>query len=221
MDSSAPPSAGRDQPRLSEDVYRPSDDSSKGLLKAAPRPMEPRISNSNAPEGYIARLEFDRPHDEVPPRHPSRQMMRWGPPPSEYGWDDRDDRRGYGRASYDYGAPRHGPMPADYYSEDPAYNRPYRRAPSVREPPTRWESNRGPPPSSRKPRRRADWHDPSEDESEAETSRHRKRTGGDGGGGRDGGSPPPSEILRLPFTMWMNSSIKNRMYAIERLSSVF
>lgn len=198
---------------MSEDIVRPSHDSQHGLLHSVPRPLEPRINASTVPEPYAARLESDGPEEEAPPpRHPSRQMMRWGPPPSEYGWDDRDDReyrRPYGRASYDYGGPGRGvPVPNDaYYAEDPHYNRPYRRGGSTRGPPP---SSRGPPPPRPRPRRRPQWEDPSEDESE-DSPTPRKREARD----RDE-TPPPEEILRLPFTMWMNSSMKNREHMSYR-----
>lgn len=188
---------------MSEDIVRPSHDSQNGLLRSAPGPLEPRLSTTATPEPYVARLEFERPTEEAPPlRHPSRQMMRWGPPPSEYGYDDRDDRRPYGRPSYDYGGHERGiPVPNDYY-EEPYQNRPYRRAGSVREPAT---PARGPPAPPRRPRRRPTYDDPSEDDSEDEKPRRKHR-------GRRERTPPPEEILRLPFTMWMNSSLKNRKH---------
>jgi aquaporin rerated protein, other eukaryote len=196
------PPSGLTTGQNSEDVMRPSHDSSTGLLKNAPRPLEPRTGQTNLPEPYAARLDYD-PHDEVPPpRHPSRQMMRWGPP-HDY-WDERDDRRTYGRPSYDYGG-RGMTVPDDYYAEDRwTSGRPYRRNTSVREPPP---SARGPPRPPNRPRNPPRWEDPSEDESEEERpprkSKRRSR--------RDSSpSPPPEVIMRLPFTEWMNGSVKNR-----------
>ena len=179
---------------------RPSHDSTQGLLRSAARPLEPRVGTSTVPEPHTARMEYDRaPEDALPPRHPSRQMMRWGPPPSDYGMDDREERRPWGRASYDYGRPSRGmPVPEDYYAEDPYYNRPYRRTPSVREAPS---SARGPPRPPRRPRRAPTWEEPSEDESEDDVPVRKRKTQN-----RED-SPPPSEVLRIPFTMWMNLSL--------------
>ncbi|KAK5123784.1 hypothetical protein LTR85_002420 [Meristemomyces frigidus] len=191
--------------RMSEDIVRPSHDSQNGLLRSTPGPLEPRMSTTATPEPYVARLEFERPTEEAPPpRHPSRQQVaRWGPPPSEYGWDDRDDRRPYRRPSYDYAGHERGiPVPNDYY-EEPYQNRPYRRAASVRDPAT---PSRGPPPPPSRPHRRPTYDDPSEDESEDEKPRKKKRDGRER-------TPPAEEILRLPFTMWMNSSMKNHFVA--------
>ncbi|KAK5697629.1 hypothetical protein LTR17_023944 [Elasticomyces elasticus] len=210
LDPMATPSAGRERHPMSEDPVRPSDDSSKGLLRSAPRPLEPKIAHPTAHDSYAARLEFE-PQDEIPPpRHPSRQMMRWGPAPSEYGWDDREDRRHYGRPSYDYGGPGRGmPSATDYYPDEQYHpNRPYRRTASVREPPA---SARGPPHPPKRTRARApQWEDPSEDESDEEPVRRKRKSHvGDGGD-----SPPPSEIVyRLPFSNWMNSSFKNHFVA--------
>ncbi|KAK6391161.1 hypothetical protein LTR65_004620 [Meristemomyces frigidus] len=64
---------------------------------------------------------------------------------------------------------------------------------------------RGPPSPPRRPRRRPTYDDPSEDESEDEKPK-RKRNGRER-------TPPAEEILRLPFTMWMNSSLKNHFVA--------
>ncbi|KAK6425420.1 hypothetical protein LTR81_002103 [Elasticomyces elasticus] len=210
LDPMATPSAGRERPHMNEDPVRPSDDSSKGLLRSAPRPLEPKIAHPTAHDSYAARLEFE-PQDEIPPpRHPSRQMMRWGPAPSEYGWDDREDRRHYGRPSYDYGGPGRGmPSATDYYPDEQYHpNRPYRRTASVREPPA---SARGPPHPPKRTRARAPhWEDPSEDESDEEPVRRKRKSHvGDGGD-----SPPPSEIVyRLPFSNWMNSSFKHHFVA--------
>jgi len=202
------------RPEMDEPL-RPSHDSTQGLLRSGVRPLEPKYSTSAPPEPYTARLEFDRSQDEpLPPRHPSRQMMRWGPPPSEYGWDDREERRPWGRPSYDYGRPmRTTPAQDDYYAEDPSFNRPYRRAPSVREPPP---SARGPPrPASRRTRRAPHWDDLSEDDGSEEDEPVRKRIARKRVGSTS--SPPPEEILRLPFTMWMNSSLKNRTFVLVQL----
>ncbi|KAK5157111.1 hypothetical protein LTS14_004629 [Recurvomyces mirabilis] len=201
-----------------EEGLRPSHDSSTGLLRSGPRPLEPRIHQASVSQDqpYVARLEFEPQDDREPPppRHPSRQMMRYGPPPgSEYGWDDREDRRQWqGRASYDYGASSR-PQQDDYYADDRdrGYgSRPYRRAPSVREPPP---SARGPAPTAaamrqkQKNRRSILWEDSGdEEESDDETvaRRRRKRESREG-------SPPMD--LRLPFLKWMNGSVKGHFVA--------
>ncbi|KAK0277891.1 hypothetical protein LTR35_009727 [Friedmanniomyces endolithicus] len=207
-DPTATPSAGRERPPASEDAVRPSDDSSKGLLRHVPRPLEPKMNTAAAHESYAARLDHD-PQDEIPPpRHPSRQMMRWGPPPSEYGWEDREDRRPYGRPSHDYGPPGRAATATDYYGDEQYYpNRPYRRTPSVREPAP---AARGPSQAHRRPRARPpQWEDPSEDESDEEPARRKRKSRA-----REDDSPPPSEIVyRLPFSNWMNSSFKNHFVA--------
>ena len=205
-----------------EEGLRPSHDSSTGLLKSGPRPLEPRVHQTSGPQEqpYVARLEFEPQDDREPPppRHPSRQMMRYGPPPgSEYGWDDREDRRQFqGRASYDYGAPSRPPLD-DYYPEDRERwggSRPYRRAPSVREPPA---SARGPAhgaalPSRQKQKNRRSilWEDSGDEAGDSDDDtvarRRRKRASREGS--------PPEMDLRLPFLKWMNGSVKGRAYRL-------
>ena len=145
------------------EVPRRSDDSENALLRSAPRPLEPRVSRSQVPEPYLARLEFDPPESAAP--RSSRQVTRWAPPMSEYDYD-YDDRGPRYRASYDYG--RLGRRRTDgYEDDDPYYNRPYPRAGSVR---YRSEAGggRGPPPPRKPPRRRPEWHERSDDDGESE-----------------------------------------------------
>ncbi|EMC93999.1 hypothetical protein BAUCODRAFT_217650 [Baudoinia panamericana UAMH 10762] len=195
-----PSSFGPESQRKSEDAMRPSNDSGKGLLRSAPHPLEPKVNSPAARESYAARLDYDPQEEPPPPRHPSRQMMRWGPPPTEYAWDERDERRPYGRMSYDYG----GPARHDYYGDDTWYRQRNRRGNSVREPP----SSRGPPPPHRLPRQQPQWEEASdEDDDDHEPPRKGKTEVQN----RD--SPPPEEMLRLPLTMWMNSSLKNHFVA--------
>ncbi|TKA24335.1 hypothetical protein B0A50_06805 [Salinomyces thailandicus] len=133
--------------------------------------------------------------------------MRWGPPPphSEYAWEE--DRRLYRpRGSFDYGGNERGlavGMPSDYYYDEPYYKRRYR---PTHEPPP---SAGGPPGPPSPPRRRyhpSTWDYGSDEESRAATPRKGKTS-------RARSSPQPEEILRLPFTMWMNSNAKNHFVA--------
>ena len=212
--------AGVERPQLGAEGLPPSDDSQRGLLKSVPAPAPARVSQPVGPEPYIARLEFEPPHEEPLPRHASRQMMRYDAPPrdgyddryndryDEY-YDDRYDRRPHSRRSYDYGPRRR------MYSEDKHPDLRMRRNISVRDTPTRSRGSHMPPPTppSSAPRRRPEWHDPtpsdyeSDEEPPKPPNRGRRTAAG-------GSSPPPEEILRLPFTMWMNSSAKNREHTI-------
>ena len=203
------------RPTVEPDGLPPSDDSTRGLLKSVPAPQPARVNQPVGPEPYIARLEFEPPHDQPPPsRHASRQIMRWDPPPRDgyddryndrydENYDDRYDRRPHSRRSYDYGPTRR------MYSEDPPREMRYRRTASIRDTPSKYRGSHMPPtPPTSAPRRRPEWHDhtPSDDESDQgppKPPNRRPRAAA-------GGSPPPEEILRLPFTMWMNSSAKNR-----------
>ncbi|KAK5109869.1 hypothetical protein LTR62_006476 [Meristemomyces frigidus] len=204
------------------DDVRPSDDSTAEILRPAPRPLEPRSVHPGANEQpYGGRTEYGS-HDEPPPaRHPSRQIMRYGPPPpaSDYGWDDRDERRPYpyGRASYDYGTPSR-PPPDDYYADDRELrwhnDRPYRRH-SVRESahPVRHSAQRGlhERRQRRRDRRSVLWEasgDDGSDDDDDDTPRRKKRTS-------RASSPPLDEIgLRLPFLRWMNGSLKAHFIAV-------
>lgn len=205
--------AGMERPIIAPQGVQSSDDSQRGLLGSVPAPQPARVSQPVGPEPYIARLEFEPPHEEPPPRHASRQMMRWDPPPrdgyddryndryEEY-YDDRYDRRPHSRRSYDYAPTRR------MYSEDHPRDLRFRKNVSVRETPSRTRGGHPPPtPSRSMPRRRPEWHDPSDEESDEgppKPPNRRHRTGA------RGGSPPPEELMRLPFTMWMNSNAKNR-----------
>lgn len=178
-------------------------------------------SNASHMEGsQFPRLEFDFGDDNMssappPQRNPSRQqMMRWGPPPpSEY---DDYDRPYYPRPPNDYGRPmrtntmRSGRTTGgDYLGEDSEYyNRPYRRMGSLRES-DEWRSQvggggggRGPPSRRGHPYSEYD-EDPDDDE---RPLRRRRRPP------PSEASPPPEIIYRLPFTEWMNKSVKARKY---------
>lgn len=208
-----------------EGLHHPSDDSGRGLLRGGSEAATPRVNQSIEEEQpYVARLEF-QPENEttpLPPRHPSRQIMRWGPPTTDgyddrydrydgY-WDDRYDRRPQSRRSYDYPPSRH------MYSSDRAQDLRMRRGPSVRDTPTKMRGGRPRPnPPGFGPRGRSEWHEMSDEESDEEP---RKKTAArlrtEAGGERS--SPPPEELLRLPFTMWMHSDAKNRKCCVVRFS---
>lgn len=187
-------------------TLRPSQDSQNSIVPPMPpRPLEPRASSSVAPAAYHSRREYERAAEETPPpRNPSgQQLMRWGapPPPTRYGWED-DRRPYYGNDPFDHSGPDRGTpigVPSDYY-EEPYYKRRYRPQAPMQEPtPFAGEPPRSPPP----PRRRPHWQDPYDDGGTEGTPKRNVW-----GGARN--SPAPEEILRLPFTMWMNSNAKNR-----------
>lgn len=208
--------AGIERPTAGPEGMPPSDDSTRGLLKSVPAPQPARVSHQSAgPEPYIARLEFEPPNDEPPPRHASRQMMRWDPPTREgyddrYNdryddyYDDRYERRPYSRRSYDYAPTRR------MYSEDrPRGDLRMRRNVSVRDTPSKSRGGHMPPtPPGSIPKRRPEWHDPSPSDDESDDGPPKPPNRRLRAGGRS--SPPPEEIMRLPFTMWMNSNAKNR-----------
>lgn len=210
-------------------MRNPSDDSQNDLLP--PKPLEPRAAPAT-PAHYDSRLDRERSVSQAPPRrHPSRQVMRWAPPPppSEYIWDDeRQPHRA--RTSFDYsGVERGVPVgpPSDYYYHDfyhePYYSRRYRPQMSSHPPPTLPDGEQqktcavskasmlitetgppGPPPPPPRRPHRSEWDDSSDDEDAAAAVSRKKREN------TARSMTPPEEILRLPFTMWMNSNAKNR-----------
>lgn len=216
--------AAIERPTVASDGLPPSDDSSRGLLRSSvPPPPQARVKQPVGAEPYIARLEFEPPHDDLPPRHASRQMMRWDPPPregyddryndrhDEY-YDDRYDRRPYSRRSYDYAPPR------KMHSEDRQRDLRLRRNVSIRDTPSRSRGDHVPPtPPSSIPRRRPEWHDPSPSDEESDEGPPKPPNRRPRAGAARGSTPPPEEMLRLPFTMWMNSSAKNRRRILPSL----
>nr|OQO23791.1 hypothetical protein B0A51_06740 [Rachicladosporium sp. CCFEE 5018] len=200
---------------------RPSHDSMHPMLRhRAARSAEPKGNQEEGRESHIPRLDFEpsqyQQAQETPPLHPARAtMMRYGPSRNDWDYDDRDDRRYYGpRQSYDY--PRQGgrTTPGDYW-EDPAYNKPHRRRPSVvhNSTPSRMDSRSGRPQPSNSARKTQQFEGSSGSESEApQPVRRRRRRAGTADS--DPGSPvPPEVIMRLPFTNWMNSNLKNHFVA--------
>ncbi|KAI7204379.1 hypothetical protein KC316_g710 [Hortaea werneckii] len=154
-------------------MRNPSDDSQNDLLP--PKPLEPRAAPAT-PAHYDSRLDRERSVSQAPPRrHPSRQVMRWAPPPppSEYIWDDeRQPHRA--RTSFDYsGVERGVPVgpPSDYYYHDfyhePYYSRRYRPQMSSHPPPTLPDGPPGPPPPPPRRPHRSEWDDSSDDEDAA------------------------------------------------------
>ncbi|KAK6435967.1 hypothetical protein LTR95_007838 [Oleoguttula sp. CCFEE 5521] len=200
---------------------RPSHESMHPMLRhGAARSVEPKGNQQDGRESHIPRLEFEpsqyQQGQEPPPLHPARAtMMRYGPSRNDWDYDDRDDRPYYGpRQSYDY--PRQGgrTTPADYW-EDPAYNKPHRRRPSVvhNSTPSRMEPQRGAPraPNSAKKTQHYEGSSGSESEAPQPVRRRRRRAATVDS---DPDSPvPPEVIMRLPFTNWMNSNLKNHFVA--------
>ncbi|KXS94931.1 hypothetical protein AC578_3926 [Pseudocercospora eumusae] len=182
-----------------------------------------RPSNASHMEGsQFPRLEFEFGDDnqsQAPPpqRHPSRQqVMRWGPPPTEY---DEYERPYYPRPPHEYGRPmrtntlRSGRTTGagDYWGEDADYyNRPHRRMGSLRES-DEWRSQVGGggrgPPSRRGPPYSEYEDDPDDDERPLRRRGYRKPPS------EKSSSPPPEIIYRLPFTEWMNKSVKAHFVA--------
>ncbi|CAK4019792.1 related to aquaporin [Lecanosticta acicola] len=201
-------------------------------LRYSPQPFghspsqrrERKPSNASAMDGgHFPRMDFDfndRDRDDPPPpqRNPSRQggaMMRWGPPPtpSDYGYDD--DRPYYPRPPWDYGRPV---PPKDWWSEDPYYNRPYRRPSTIRES-VEWRGSnhggRGPPRPPRGGRYRGMSEEPSDDGGESdEQPLRRKPQKKAAATSAKNSSPPPEIVYRLPFTTWMNRSAKGHFVAL-------
>lgn len=204
--------AAMERPSVAPDGMPPSDDSTRGLLRSVPPPAPARVSQPVGSEPYIARLEFEPPHDEPPPRHASRQIMRWdGPARDPYNdqydeyYDDRYDRRPHSRRSYDYAPARR------MYSEDRHRDLRLRRNVGVRDTPSKSRGSHVPPtPPSSMPRRRPEWHDPSPSDEESDEGPPKPPNRRPRAAAGRGSTPPPEEILRLPFTMWMNSDAKNR-----------
>lgn len=224
-----PPAIPERDPRH-EDNIRPSEDST--AIKAVPQLGSTRArastqpgrdrKNSNPPPpmetSNFPHVDLDMSFDDPPPgpppnRTPSRQqIMRWGvppPAPSEYGYDDMGDRRYHPRPPYDYGMPVR-PQP-QWYGEEQSYSgRPYqRRMSAVRESTEFGGGGQGPP---RPPRRRYRGHydDGSDDDDSDERPLRKPRKKRSNYSDRS--SPPPDVVMRLPFTDWMNTTLKGRMF---------
>ena len=196
-------------------IRRPSEEESDALLRSHdPQPPdEARVSKDRRDTSTLGPLAFedDAPVRRSESRRPNNEVMRWMPN-RDYGrpWDDR-------RARY---ANYRSPYYRDEY-DDPDYELRPRHSPRRSAPPislySRYGSVRGPPPRqySRPLPPKSDYY--SEDEYADEEYMEEIGAGGAGGGGRGGnrGHPPlrergSSEMLRLPWTMWMNSDAKNR-----------
>ncbi|GAB7362768.1 hypothetical protein MBLNU230_g3072t1 [Neophaeotheca triangularis] len=226
--------------RRSEDV-RPSYESTQKLLHSAQKETHRRQpSVADGQEGSATTgpsiqypTEVETPANEEPgppPRVPSRQVARRPRPTSEY-YDERPHSY-YGRVSYDYPPPGTGadpyqradpyPRANEYYwpsMEDPYHmqvtpQRPYTKASIMRDTPPRGIAGPPPPAGGRKPLPR--FQDPPEDdESDSGSPRKpRPRSVQTRSSWRhNGDTPPPGDVLRLPFTMWMNSNAKNHFVA--------
>jgi aquaporin rerated protein, other eukaryote len=209
---------------------RPSQEDDQALLRSddIQPPDEARASRDSRREiSGIGPLAFEDPSNDPPPVRRSsshrrnNEVTRWIPN-REYGryWEDR---RGYGT---------HYRQP--YYRDDyddPDYD--FRPRQSYRRsgPPVsinRYGSMRGPPPPPPRhhirpsPTPKSDYY--SEDEYPEDEYADDYGAGGGGRGGYGRRPPPrdrePSEILRLPWTMWMNSEAKNRKLNVLALALV-
>ena len=205
-------------------VPRPSHDEGEALLRPnePQHPDEVRLGKDRRDVSTIGPLAFEGPPDEPPRRYsesrrPNNEVMRWVPS-RDYGkpWDDRRSyypnyRSPYSRDEFDDAdyelRPRHS-------SRRPGPPVTISRYSSIRGPARRYQS-RPPPP-------KADYYSDDEYADDDYYDEHPATGAGGGGGGRGGYGrrPPtrerePSEIVRLPWTMWMNSDAKNREYASE------
>lgn len=167
---------------------------------------------------------------ERPSLHSARHSWRSGRPQS-WAPDDRDDRRSYRAiASYDYGTPSKAPAGREYadsyfdyrgsYYDHPYSHYPFYPPPSQRRsvpPRGSWRSSstitalptQGPPPPP--PQAAEESGDETEDE-RTPTPRPKRLQQRPLTWGYDYTPPPPSTeaIMRLPFTWWMNSGVKDR-----------
>lgn len=211
--------AGIERPTVEGLPHSTSDDSTRGLLKTVQAPTPAKVNPPMGPEGCTARIVYEPSPDEPGiRRYGSRQLMRRDPPPGdgyddrytdrydEY-YDDRYERRPFSRSTHDYGHPRRMHSQREMRYRGPA---------SIVETPIKPRGSQIlPTPPTSASRKGPEWHDaiPSdEDGDEGPPSPPKSR-----GRATAGGSPPPEEILRLPFTMWMNSNAKNRMCPPARI----
>lgn len=218
-----------------DDVNRPSEDSP--AIKAVPQlgSSRPRTNTQSGrdrkgsiPPPAMETSQFptadpDMSLDDPPPgpppnRTPSRQqIMRWGvppPPASDYGYDDMGDRRYHPRPPYDYGMPVR-PQPQWYGEEASYYNRPYQRRMSAVRESTEFGGGEGPPRPPRRPRFRGHYDDGSDGDDSDERPLRKPRKKRSNYSDRSS-PPPPDVVLRLPFTDWMNTTLKGRMFFISR-----
>ena len=197
--------------RRSEDVGRaPSSSESRRYWRSSEQPGNLRPAASGAGN--------DRPSDDGPPQFGphNQQIMQWQPPHAqdEYSEDqDPSPPRDY------YLVPRGlnptaAPYPSPSSSNEGYGPRPYRRM--VRE---SNETHRplvseqaGP---RRRPSVRPQWDDGYDEEPQRPTPKRMPQKSKTGiyvvrEGGGDGGDGSEGEIMRLPFSNWMQGTVKNR-----------
>lgn len=212
------------QPSLTETQGQPSATATEPQQEEV-LPERPSL-NRNRQSWRSARPQSWAPND----REDRRNYSGWAP-------NDREDRRTYTAVeAHDYGGPgrpsmskEYGEPPYDYrgsYYDHPYYPHPYHGPlpPRVTPPRASWRSSAtvGRPPStmSRAPQpARGQTGEATDDESEAEeeqppprpkTRQQRPLTWGYGGESTPPPMPPTEVVMRLPFSDWMNSGLKDR-----------
>ncbi|KAI9660128.1 MAG: hypothetical protein M1821_001480 [Bathelium mastoideum] len=202
-------------------VPRPSEDEGEALLRPnEPQPPdEVRLGKDRREVSTIGPLAWDGTPDEPAgrrseSRRPNNEVMRWMPN-QNYGrpWDDRRSYYGNYRSPYS----RDEFDEADYELRPRHSSR--RSAPPVSL--SRYGSARGPPRRAynRPLPPKSEYYSEDEFPDEEYVDDDAPDGAGGGRGGGHGRRPPrhdrePSEILRLPWTMWMNSDAKNHFVAI-------
>lgn len=220
------------QPSLTETQGQPSASATEPQQEEV-LPERPSL-NRNRQSWRSARPQSWAPND----REDKRNYSGWAPN------DREDRRTYAAVEAHDYGGPRpsmskeYGEPPYDYrgsYYDHPYYPHPYHGGPPFRTTPPRasWRSSAtvGRPPStmSRAPQpAKGQTGEATDDESDAEEEQHeqppprpktrqqRPLTWGYAGESTPppGGMPPTEVVMRLPFSDWMNSGLKDRMSPI-------
>ena len=165
-------------------------------------------------------LEGDNASTAPPPmRNPSRQqIMRYPAPPtpSEPGFAYGDeDHKYWPRPPYDYGVPIRAPSQRSYWGEESHYyNRPYQRRMSSLRESDEYHSvaggGRGPPRPPRGGRKDSYWDDYDGESDERPLRKPRRKPSERS---YDSSPAPPEVVMRIPFTTWMNTTAKGRMYS--------
>lgn len=221
--------------RPSEEEYRHSSDDAEGRrpLRSSQQPVG---RASIIPQPSIERASYDSPsHRQLTHWQPQRpqylSMNGKGHQETLYGNSTSNDYTVYDGPGGSMPANMaSGPAPTTTYPGTEIYfqpvyrglgNQPMSEIPSASAMPSRQPS------VANRPVRRAvrpQWQDDYEanlDGYEEERTPQKKRNARkrtnvylvrEGGGGGDGGSPPPEEVLRLPFTGFMEGTIKGRKY---------
>jgi hypothetical protein len=215
--------------RPSEEDHRNSEDEGKRPLRSS---LQPVGRSSVVPQPSLERASYDSPSHQ--------QLAHWQPQRPVYASSSMNGRGHgsmYGNATAnDYavydgaagpGLPSNHTPPTTYPGTEiyfqPVYRglgaQPMSEIPSVM--PSRQPSMANRPVRRTGNTSRPQWQDDDGtnldgyDETPVKKSHGRKRTNiylvrGSSGGGGHGGSPPPEEMMRLPFTGFMDGTIKGR-----------